>query len=460
MDNHRFGSRTGSTVACAATSLAMLALSAPAAAESTPAPRLDAAAKNTPKTAITPSRTLNPAVARAPKPTVDCMATDIDSKEGTWNSSIKITGGNIDASCALDYKPEFGTTIVPLTATFTPAKAGEAASITTTIPSYTHFGGGRIRIYPKSSPPSPQSSSPDPGWAFMYSIKTPAPNALSECEVFTAEPMEVAPSGDVILWGNNLSNSCSVVFVPLPPNFPDTYTATGVLLGGNPVYLDVNRIKVVVPMMPPGVAIVKANRRGMQTNKSMATMVIKNTAPVLTGLDVASAYPGKPVALIGKAFLPPIAEPPFVHQSHEDLRVRLQYPGQVLDIVPEHLPSPPNPAGLPSALQVNLLRIVLPNPLPGLKYSESTKNGVAGTIRVYRRDPSFASAPLAFTFKPTPPGPSFPTSTGDSCPAQGWVGCGTADANGSCITMQCCPTQGVGGQCNPTKFGNACCKPF
>jgi hypothetical protein len=457
--------RLAHTIACSrslrvggvATTLAILASAARATAETGQAVK-PATRPSLPAGAVAPAADTNAAKKR-PLKLVDCMASDISTNQGTWETEVRLSGGTIDASCAVDFRPDKGT-LLPLLPVYKPAQAGAAAFISVTIPRYADFGSGWLRIYPKSLPPLPQATAPDTGWSFQFSIKSPAPNAVGECDVIATQPTEAAANTEVILWGNNMTNGCAVTFIALPPNFPEQFPASGTPMGGNPIQLDSRRIKVVVPLLQAGTALVKSGRRGMPPGASSATMSIKYMTPVLLSLSPVSGYSGMQVSLAGKAFLPPTTEPAQIHKTHEDLRVRLSYSGRTVDLVPDHAAGPPPIPGIPPAQQVNQLVVTLPTPLPGLTYSESTKRGVSGTISVYRHEPSLSSAALPFTFVPTKSATPPPAPSGSTCPSPGWVSCGLPDKNGSCITMQCCPTQGAGGECNPTKFDNICCKPF
>ena len=293
----------------------------------------------------------------------DCAVTASTPNTATWNEAFTLTGTRLDQNCMVDFKPDVGNP-VPLQPSFQ-----NAGQIKAQLPLYTPLGHGRVRIYPRGT-----SGPPAGGTSLDFMVKSPRPDA-GPCETFLAQPQSGNPGTEVILWGNSIMNQgCTVEFIHLPQfggDLPATYPA-------QPQGLDANHLKVKVPMMPAGTAVVVSRAGQTNTAKVNAGFTVNEVAPVLNSVAPTSGYRGDNVALSGLAFLPPVAGQEYVHAQHEDLRVVLQVGSKKFEVVPTHVNNPLT-AG-------DDLVVKLPDIFAGMTNVPTA--GVLGSISVYRRVPS------------------------------------------------------------------------
>ena len=407
----------------------------------------------------------------------DCAVTASTPNTATWNEAFTLTGTRLDQNCMVDFKPDVGNP-VPLQPSFQ-----NAGQIKAQLPLYTPLGHGRVRIYPRGT-----SGPPAGGTSLDFMVKSPRPDA-GPCETFLAQPQSGNPGTEVILWGNSIMNQgCTVEFIHLPQfggDLPATYPA-------QPQGLDANHLKVKVPMMPAGTAVVVSRAGQTNTAKVNAGFTVNEVAPVLNSVAPTSGYRGDNVALSGLAFLPPVAGQEYVHAQHEDLRVVLQVGSKKFEVVPTHANNPLT-AG-------DDLVVKLPDIFAGMTNVPTA--GVLGSISVYRRVPSLSSSAVPFTFKPatgqaasTQATPASPNNAGAAKPGYRYVGTPACpsifgkilvpnvDASGyyccaqesavrggrcgdfwqeyqaTCATIANCPTAGAGGGCDVNLFREGCYKP-
>jgi hypothetical protein len=321
---------------------------------------------------------------------VDCRATQLSLYDGTWLETRVIRGSRLNKDCDVRFEPNEGSNNVALR-----VLERSADWLTVEIPQFAPYAAGYLRVYPRSQETWPFS---------ILDFEILPPKWGKDCEVFAVQGSGRDPGSELILWGTKgMKRGCSVTFLH-----------TGLYAGGYPTpfpskatILDDTRLRVRIPMMPAGTAVILSRSGDAPPTQGLAADIkVNEIPPVLLAAVPDSGYAGQRIVLSGRAFIPPPSPQvygltyTYKHAGAEDLRVRLTWgPGRVTDVVPSHVQ---NADGGPELLEIRLPKEV----------ASVAPEGYRGTILVYRiTSPSKTSEAIAFSFKRTAQ-----SATAGNCP--------------------------------------------